>query len=81
MSPTKLIVSTMIVSAALLSGGCSNSTRTKVDRLSSGSATMEHKIEQLDSDISILSSEVESAKKNAHRANDRLDNQAHSYRK
>jgi outer membrane murein-binding lipoprotein Lpp len=75
MSLTKLIITTMVFSATLLSSGCSNGTRNKIDQLSSGSATMEQKINRLDSNIDMLSSEMESVKENSHRANDRLSSE------
>ena len=43
--------------------------------------TLNAKVDQLSNDVNAMRSDVQAAKDDAARANQRLDNQAHSYRK
>ncbi|WP_342220901.1 major outer membrane lipoprotein [Candidatus Fukatsuia endosymbiont of Tuberolachnus salignus] len=78
MNATKLILGTVILSSVLLAG-CSN--RSHIERLSSDVKTINAKVDQLSNEVSAMRSDVQAAKDNATRANQRLSNKAHSYRK
>lgn len=78
MNRTKLVLGTVVLASTLLAG-CSNNA--KIDQLSSDVQTLNTKVDQLSSDVNAVRSDVQSAKAEADRANQRLDNQAHSYRK
>ncbi|MBZ7110075.1 major outer membrane lipoprotein [Klebsiella pneumoniae] len=62
-----------------LLAGCSSNA--KIDQLSSDVQTLNAKVDQLSNDVNAMRSDVQAAKDDAARANQRLDNQAHSYRK
>ncbi|XOD70190.1 MAG: major outer membrane lipoprotein [Sodalis sp. (in: enterobacteria)] len=78
MNYTKVILGAIILGSTLLAG-CSNNHR--VDQLSSDVQTFNVKVDQISNDVNVLRSEVQAAADNAVRANQRLDNQATSYRK
>ena len=67
MNRTKLVLGAVILGSTLLAGCSSNA---KIDQLSSDVQT-----------LNAIRSDVQAAKDDAARANQRLDNQAHSYRK
>lgn len=78
MNSTKLVLGAVILGSALLAGCSSNA---KVDQLSTDVQTLSTKVDQLSSDVAGIRTDVQTAKDDAARANQRLDNQAHSYRK
>lgn len=78
MNRTKLVLGAVVFASALLAG-CSNTSQ--LDALNSKVDGLTTKVDQLSGDVSSLHSDVQSAKDDAARANQRLDNQAHSYRK
>ncbi|WP_127959379.1 major outer membrane lipoprotein [Serratia microhaemolytica] len=78
MNRTKLLVGAVILSATMLAG-CSN--RAQMDQLSSDVQALNVKVDQLNSDVSAIRSDVQVARDEAARANQRLDNQVHSYKK
>lgn len=78
MNYSKLILSTIVLSSTLLTG-CANNAKT--DQLSSEVQTLNAKVDQVSNDINTLRSDVQTAKEEAVRANQRLDNQATSYHK
>ena len=71
-------VAIAIAALGLLAGCSSNA---KIDQLSSDVQTLNAKVDQLSNDVNAIRSDVQAAKDDAARANQRLDNQAHSYRK
>lgn len=78
MTRTKLVLGAVVLASTLLAG-CSNNA--KIDQLSSDVQTLNTKVDQLSSDVNAVRSDVQSVKTEADRANQRLDNQTHSYRK
>ncbi|KYP97484.1 murein lipoprotein [Sodalis-like endosymbiont of Proechinophthirus fluctus] len=78
MNRTKLALGTVILGSTLLAGCSSN---TKIDQLSSDVQTLNAKVDQISNDVNVLRSDVQVAKDDAARANQRLDNQATSYHK
>lgn len=78
MNRTKLVLGAVILGSTLLAGCSSNA---KIDQLSSDVQTLNTKVDQLSNDVSAVRSDVQAAKDDAARANQRLDNQAHAYRK
>ncbi|MEY4474493.1 MAG: hypothetical protein RL248_260 [Pseudomonadota bacterium] len=78
MNSTKLVLGAVILASAMLAG-CSNSA--KMDQLSSDVQTLNAKVDQLSNDVNAVRSDVQAAKDDAARANQRLDNQAHAYKK
>ncbi|CUX96703.1 major outer membrane lipoprotein [Candidatus Doolittlea endobia] len=78
MNRTKLVVSAIILGSTLLAGCSSNA---KIDQLSSDVQTLNAKVDQSSNDVNALRSDLQSVKDDAARANQRLDNQATSYRK
>ncbi|MBD3704609.1 major outer membrane lipoprotein [Klebsiella pneumoniae] len=78
MNRTKLVLGAVIPGSTLLAGCSSNA---KIDQLSSDVQTLNAKVDQLSNDVNAMRSDVQAAKDDAARANQRLDNQAHSYRK
>ncbi len=82
MNRTKLVLGAVILSSTLLAGCSSNAkSNAKIDQLSSNVQTLNAKVDQLSNDVNAIRSDVQAAKDDAARANQRLDNQAHSYRK
>lgn len=80
MNCTKLVIGALVVGSTLLAG-CSNSNADKMEQLSNSVQSLSAKVDQLSSDVNSVRSDVQAAKDDAARANQRLDNQAHSYRK
>ncbi|MGK2946839.1 MAG: major outer membrane lipoprotein [Candidatus Malihini olakiniferum] len=78
MNRTKLALGAVILGSTLLAGCSSNA---KIDQLSSDSQTLNAKVNQLSSDINAIRADTEAAKDDAARANQRLDNQVHTYKK
>lgn len=78
MNSTKLVLGAVILGSCLLAGCSSNA---KIDHLSSDVQTLNAKVDQISNDVNVLRSDVQTAKDDAVRANQRLDNQATSYRK
>ncbi|MXP67423.1 major outer membrane lipoprotein [Pantoea sp. Aalb] len=79
MNFNKSVIGAMIISSILLSG-CSKSAKL-VDQLSSNVQTLHAKVDELSNDVSAMRAELQSTKNDASRANQRLDNQTHLYRK
>ncbi|AKC59933.1 LPP leucine zipper domain-containing protein [Blochmannia endosymbiont of Polyrhachis (Hedomyrma) turneri] len=78
MNTCKLILYVVCFGSVCLSA-CS--TRNVVEQLSSDVQTLNAKMDQVTNDVSALRPEVQIAKDDAIRANQRLDNQVSSYRK
>ncbi|UVK76998.1 MAG: murein lipoprotein [Sodalis sp. Fle] len=78
MNCTKLVLGTVIWGSTFLAG-CSGNAR--IDQLSSDVKTLNAKVDQISNDVNVLRSDVQESKDDAVRANQRLDNQASSYRK
>ncbi|RLR18488.1 major outer membrane lipoprotein [Sodalis-like symbiont of Bactericera trigonica] len=78
MNRTKLVLGAVILGSTLLVGCSSN---TKIDQLSSDVQTLNTKVDQISNDVNALRSDVQAAKDDVARANQRMDNQATSYRK
>lgn len=78
MNRTKLVLGAIILASTMLAG-CSN--HSKMDQLTSEVQTLSTKVDQLSSDVNASRSDIMAAKEDAARANQRLDNQAHSYKK
>ncbi|PVZ84398.1 murein lipoprotein [Serratia sp. S1B] len=78
MNRTKLVLGAVILASTMLAG-CSSTA--KLDQLSSDVQTLNSKVDQLSNDVNAVRSDVQTAKDEAARANQRLDNMAHSYRK
>ncbi|WMQ73578.1 MAG: Major outer membrane lipoprotein Lpp 1 [Sodalis sp.] len=78
MNRTKLVLGAVILGSTLLAGCSGNA---KIDQLSSDVQTLNAKADQISNDVNALRSDVQVAKDDAVRANQRLDNQATSYRK
>ena len=74
MKATKLVLGAVILGSTLLAGCSSNA---KIDQLSSDVQTLNAKVDQLNA----MRSDVQAAKDDAARANQRLDNMATKYRK
>lgn len=72
------LLGSVILSSIFLAGCSSNA---KIDQLSSDVQTLNAKIDQINNDVNAMRSDVQSTKDDAARANQRLDNQATSYRK
>nr|P02938.1 RecName: Full=Major outer membrane lipoprotein Lpp; Flags: Precursor [Serratia marcescens]AAA26566.1 outer membrane protein [Serratia marcescens]CAA24640.1 unnamed protein product [Serratia marcescens] len=77
MNRTKLVLGAVILGSH--SAGCSSNA--KIDQLSSDVQTLNAKVDQLSNDVNAMRSDVQAAKDDAARANQRLDNQAHAYKK
>ncbi|CAK9885198.1 MAG: Major outer membrane prolipoprotein Lpp [Candidatus Erwinia impunctatus] len=78
MNRTKLVLGAVVLASTMLAG-CANNT--KLDQLSSDVQTLNAKVDQLSGDVNAMRSDVQAAKDDAARANQRLDNQTRSYRK
>ncbi|KEY58518.1 major outer membrane lipoprotein [Serratia sp. DD3] len=78
MNRTKLVLGAVILASTMLAG-CSSTA--KLDQLSSDVQTLNSKVDQLSNDVNAVRADVQTAKDEAARANQRLDNMAHSYRK
>ncbi|MDU5551636.1 MAG: major outer membrane lipoprotein [Citrobacter freundii] len=81
MNRTKLVLGAVILGSTLLAGCSSNA---KIDQLSSDVQTLNAKVDQVDqlsNDVNAMRSDVQAAKDDAARANQRLDNAATKYRK
>ncbi len=78
MNHTKLVLGAVILGSMLLAG-CSHNSR--MDQLSSDVQSLNAKVDQLSNDVNGMRSDVQMARDDAARANQRLDNQAQSYRK
>ncbi|AVQ86891.1 murein lipoprotein [Plesiomonas shigelloides] len=74
MNKTKLILGTIVLSSTLLAG-CANT------KLEQSVADLNTKVDQLATDVGSLRTDVQDAKAEAARANQRLDNMATSYKK
>lgn len=79
MNCTKLVLSAVIIGSSTLLGGCSNNST--IDQLSSDVQALNTKVDQISNNMNALHSDIQNAKNDANRANQRLDNQATSYRK
>ena len=77
MKATKLVLRGNPGSTLL--AGCSSNA--KIDQLSSDVQTLNAKVDQLSNDVNAMRSDVQVAKDDAARANQRLDNMATKYRK
>lgn len=78
MTRTKLVLGAVILGSTLLAGCSGNA---KIDQLQTDVQTLSAKVDQLSNDVNSVRSDVQAAKDDAARANQRLDNQARSYRK
>ncbi|MFS1539622.1 MAG: major outer membrane lipoprotein [Candidatus Phlomobacter fragariae] len=78
MNRTKAVLSSIVLASALLAG-CSNSGQ--INKLSSDVQTLNGKVDQLSNNVQSLRIDVQTAKDEAARANQRLDNQVHKYKK
>lgn len=78
MNRTKLVLGSVILGSTLLAGCSSN---TKIEQLSTDVQTLNAKADQLSNDVTAIRSVVQAAKDDAARANQRLDNQVHAYKK
>ena len=74
MNKTKLILGTIVLSSTLLAG-CANT------KLEQSVADLNTKVDQLATDVGSSRTDVQDAKAEAARANQRLDNMATSYKK
>ncbi|WP_410015018.1 major outer membrane lipoprotein [Sodalis sp. C49] len=79
MNRTKLVLGATLLVLSMGMTACSSNA--KIDQLSSDVQTLNAKVDQLSNDVTAIRSDVQAAKDDAARANQRLDNQAHSYRK
>lgn len=79
MNRTKLVLGAVILGSALLAGCSGNNA--KIDQLSTDVQTLNAKVDQLSNDVNAIRSDVQAAKDDAARANQRLDNMAHTYKK
>lgn len=79
MKYTKLVLGAVVFGSAMLAG-CAND-NTRLDQLSSDVQTLNARVDQLSTDVSGMRADVQAARDDAARANQRLDNMAHSYRK
>lgn len=78
MNCTKLVLGAVFVASTLLAGCSSNA---KHDQLNSELQTINAKVDQLGMDVNALRTDVQTAKDEAVRANQRLDNQVRTYKK
>lgn len=78
MNRIKLVLGSVILGSTLLAGCSSN---TKIEQLSTDVQTLNVKVDQLSNDVTAIRSDVQVAKDDALRANQRLDNQVHAYKK
>ncbi|UDG79267.1 Major outer membrane prolipoprotein Lpp [Candidatus Ecksteinia adelgidicola] len=78
MNCTKLVLRTVILTSVLLTG-CS--TNNKLEQLSSDVKNLNTKADKISSDVTVIRSDVQYAKENSIRANQRIDNQVHDYKK
>lgn len=78
MNRTKLALGAIVLGSVLLAG-CGNTA--KMDQLSSDVQTLTAKVDQISSDVNAMRTDVQAAKDDAARANQRLDNMAQSYKK
>ncbi|SPP31250.1 Major outer membrane lipoprotein Lpp [Arsenophonus endosymbiont of Aleurodicus floccissimus] len=78
MKRTKVLLGSIVLASALLAG-CSNSSQ--INKLSSDVQTVNGKVDQLSNDVQSLRIDVQTAKDEAARANQRLDNQVRRYKK
>ncbi|MGP1923809.1 MAG: major outer membrane lipoprotein [Arsenophonus sp. NEOnobi-MAG3] len=78
MKRTKVVLGSIFFASALLAG-CSNSSQ--INKLSSDVQTLNDKVDQLSNDVQSLGINVQTAKDEASRANQRLDNQVRVYKK
>ena len=78
MNRTKLVLGAVILASTMLAGCSSNA---KIDQLSSDVSTLNSKVDQLSNDVAAVKADTQAAKDDAARANQRLDNQAHAYKK
>ncbi|MGP1931270.1 MAG: major outer membrane lipoprotein [Arsenophonus sp. ET-YP4-MAG3] len=78
MNYTKIVPNYIILLSVLLSG-CSNGSQ--INKLSSDVEILNGKVDQLSNDVQLLRTDVQTTKDEADRANQRLDNQVHRYKK
>ncbi|MCV2525197.1 MAG: murein lipoprotein [Candidatus Lightella neohaematopini] len=78
MSYIKLIQTALIIGCFSLVG-CSN--KNKINQISSEVKTLDTKFNKISNDMNNMHSDIQNAKNNAVRANQRLDNQITNYRK
>ncbi|QLK88255.1 major outer membrane lipoprotein [Arsenophonus endosymbiont of Aphis craccivora] len=78
MKRTKVVLGSIVLASALLAG-CSNSSQ--INKLSSDVQTLNGKVDQLSNYVQSLRTDVHTAKDEAARANQRLDNQVRRYKK
>ncbi|MGP1928452.1 MAG: major outer membrane lipoprotein [Arsenophonus sp. NC-WZS1-MAG3] len=78
MKRTKIVLGSIVLASGLLAG-CSTSSQ--INKVSSDLQTLNDKVDQLSNDVQSLHIDVQTAKDEADRANQRLDNQVHNYKK
>ncbi|MFP3029186.1 MAG: major outer membrane lipoprotein [Arsenophonus sp.] len=78
MKRTKVVLGSIVLVSVLLAG-CSKSSQ--INKLSSDVETLNDKVDQLSNDVQSLDINVQTTKDEAARANQRLDNQVHGYKK
>lgn len=79
MNCTKIVLGTVILATTVLAG-CSSHHKSS-EKMPSEIQTLNVKIDQLSSDVHAIRTEVQASRDDAARANQRLDNQTHSYKK
>ncbi len=80
MNRTKIVLGAVILVSTMLAG-CSSKSKTEKVSPDTQVQTLNAKVDQLNNDVNAIRSEVQSARDDAARANQRLDNMAHSYKK
>ncbi|HDR2377016.1 TPA: murein lipoprotein [Enterobacter asburiae] len=76
----KAILGAVLVGTLAVTGCTSHKTE-RLEKLSGDVATLNQKVDQLQSDVDVMKQDVLIVRGEAARANQRLDNQATSYRK
>lgn len=76
----KVLVGAVLAGSMVLAGCSSNKTE-KIDSLGEQVQVIENKVDQLQGDVDAMKQDVLIVRGDAARANQRLDNQAQSYRK
>ncbi|MCV2508636.1 MAG: murein lipoprotein [Candidatus Lightella neohaematopini] len=73
------LIQTILVVGCFSLVGCSN--KSKINQISSEVKTLDTKFNKISNDVDNMHSDIQNAKSNAVRANQRLDNQITNYRK
>ncbi|MCV2499747.1 MAG: murein lipoprotein [Candidatus Lightella neohaematopini] len=73
------LIQTILVVGCFSLVGCSN--KNKINQISSEVKTLDTKFNKISNDVDNMHSDIQNAKNNAVRANQRLDNQITNYRK